>query len=928
MSKNYYKILVLTIMVSFGFISKVSAQLSGWNYSFPIDIINKTSSARTNYQELIIVNTKTLITAGKMQSTGADIRFGDNCSGTINLYSHFIHADLNTDSTKIWVNVTSIPANSTVTIFMYYGNTGASTTSSFSAVFPNAKKSGGPNDSIGGVNNYDWFELEANDTFFIKMSSFTEINARVAIIKGAIFGNGAGNISTSLSSDGNGSGGGKTSSNKTAGSGGAGYGNNGGDGGYDAGDAYGVGGSANGTQTGTDITMGSSGGSSDLVLGGAGGGVIKIKAEYIDFSGTICVNGTAGKGGQARNAGGGSGGGAMIWGSWVYLNGNIIATGGNGGVGTSTANDDGGGGSGGRAKVFYKSHLSGSLSTTLAGGKGGPYGTALPGQDGGTGTSYKMERYFGGDSIVPSTLDIKLSETDKRVCAGTPITITAKTGFTNYKFYQNTSLVYSGTSNVYTYKNLKNLDSLSVEGVWSTCFTDKKYAIVIVDTIPDVVIISDTSVCSGDSLKLKAFGAKTYSWTNGPKTDNWVLIPVTSDNYTVIGKDNNGCVDTTTKFIPMYYFPSYTGSNSQSMCAGDSVQISVSGATNVIWESSIYQPSIYVKPASTKYFHFIAFDNPACVSSDSLEVVVNPLPNVYISGKNNICLGQNVTLGGNGALYFKWNSGNTNYLENLKLLTTTTVWVIGTDDKGCSNIAYKTVTVDTPATISINGDMELCKGESTTLTAFGASTYLWSSGGKNASETVKPAATITYSVITLDAKSCIDTTTATVVVHDPPVVTFTLPDAIDTLCLNAARQALSGASPAGGNYSGNGVGADSINPVSTGLGKYYVKYVYQDNFGCKDSATDIITIVNCVNSIYSWTGESIKLFPNPSDGSAIHISAPDGFYKIFGVTGAEIRAFEVRGKEWVMDLSNLPNGTYWIKGVNISAPVLPFVIVH
>lgn len=888
------------------------AQPGGWNYSVPIDIINKTSTARTNYQELIVVNTKSLISSGKMLSSGADIRFGDLCSGNITFYSYFIHENLNTDSTKIWVKVPNLPANSTTTIFIYYGNSGASAASSFSSVFPNAKKSGGPNDSIGGINNFDWFEIESNDTFFIKKSKFTEINARVVVISGAIFGNGAGNVSTALSTDGVGSGGGKTSSNNSAGSGGAGYGTAGGDGGYDAGDIYGVGGSSYGTLSGTDIDMGSSGGSSDIVLGGAGGGGLKIKAECIYMNGTICINGTAGAGLQARNGGGGSGGGALLWGSWIYLNGNVIAKGGDGGVGTSTANDDGGGGSGGRVKVLYNQHISGTLSTTLTGGKGGPNGTAAGGGNGGTGTVFNGFKYFGFDSVVNATLDFKLSDQDKRICFGTPLIMTAKTGFTNYKFYLNNTQLYSGTNNVYTFKKIYNGDSLHVFASMGTCYSDKKSVAIDVDTVPVVDIICDTSVCSGDTLKLRAIGAKTYTWIGGPKTDSWQLLPQNTDIYTVIGKDGNGCVDTTKRTVPMYFRPSYSGPSTQTLCVGDSTTLSVTGPAFCIWENQFSGLNYKIKPVASRSVIYSVYDNPACRTTDSVQVVVNPLPNVYISGKSSVCPGQNLVLGGNGAYFYTWNTGSNYYLETFKPTKPETVWVIGKDDKGCKNIAYKNIYVDTPMTISISGDLEFCKGESTILTGSGAADYKWSTGGKTSTETLKPDQSLAVTLYTTDIKGCKDTNSVSVTVNPPPIVTFDLPNDLDTLCVGDNTRNLSGANPTGGAYSGKGVANNSITPSVAGTGKYYIKYVYTDPKGCMDSAQDIMTIVDCLDvKNISKNEVRMKIFPNPANGNSINITSAAGGFYVVNSLGQKILFFN-SGGEYSLDVSSLPNGSYWI----------------
>jgi hypothetical protein len=120
--------------VKFGFVDNTTWGLSGYSYRKKIIIDNtQNSSALTDYQVLVTVNTKELIDAGRMQSNGNDIRFTDS-DGSTNLY-YWIESGINTVSTRIWVKVPSIPASSTKTIYMYYGNPSASSASSGDNVF-------------------------------------------------------------------------------------------------------------------------------------------------------------------------------------------------------------------------------------------------------------------------------------------------------------------------------------------------------------------------------------------------------------------------------------------------------------------------------------------------------------------------------------------------------------------------------------------------------------------------------------------------------------------------------------------------------------------------------------------------------------------------------------------------------------------------
>jgi hypothetical protein len=110
---------------SFTYIGQ-SGWLSGWSYRRPVTITN-TTFALTDYQVLITLDTQTLISQGKASSTCADLRFTDS-DGTTSL-NYWLESGCNTTSTKIWVKVPNIPASSTKTIYVYYGNPSATSAS-------------------------------------------------------------------------------------------------------------------------------------------------------------------------------------------------------------------------------------------------------------------------------------------------------------------------------------------------------------------------------------------------------------------------------------------------------------------------------------------------------------------------------------------------------------------------------------------------------------------------------------------------------------------------------------------------------------------------------------------------------------------------------------------------------------------------------
>jgi hypothetical protein len=101
---------------------KVSAAWwnDGWTYRVAVNIGNTNGSTLTNFQVPISIDTSALINSGKMQSNCNDIRITDTNGNLLNYW----FSGCNTNSTKIWPKIPTIP-NGSATIYIYYGNPSA-----------------------------------------------------------------------------------------------------------------------------------------------------------------------------------------------------------------------------------------------------------------------------------------------------------------------------------------------------------------------------------------------------------------------------------------------------------------------------------------------------------------------------------------------------------------------------------------------------------------------------------------------------------------------------------------------------------------------------------------------------------------------------------------------------------------------------------
>ena len=101
-----------------------ASALDGWSYYRSITITNGLSQDLTDYQVNFTLDTANLISQGKMRSDCGDLRVTQSDGQT--LLPYWIDpSTCNTNKTMIWTKVPSIPASSSITIYVWYGNSSA-----------------------------------------------------------------------------------------------------------------------------------------------------------------------------------------------------------------------------------------------------------------------------------------------------------------------------------------------------------------------------------------------------------------------------------------------------------------------------------------------------------------------------------------------------------------------------------------------------------------------------------------------------------------------------------------------------------------------------------------------------------------------------------------------------------------------------------
>ncbi|MFM7154326.1 MAG: hypothetical protein ACKOZV_09400, partial [Bacteroidota bacterium] len=132
--------------------------------------------------------------------------------------------------------------------------------------------------------------------------------------------------------------------------------------------------------------------------------------------------------------------------------------------------------------------------------------------------------------------------------------------------------------------------------------------------------------------------------------------------------------------------------------------------------------------------------------------------------------------GGLGTRSYKLGTGSWQSSNQFTGLAAGTYTVYVKYDAGDEVSDMVTITDPPPVTANVTGDLTVCSGETTTLTATGGSSYLWNGTlGTNAAIMVSPTINTTYSVSVTDANNCLSTASVTVQIYivQPPVITYT-----------------------------------------------------------------------------------------------------------------------------------------------------------
>lgn len=271
-------------------------------------------------------------------------------------------------------------------------------------------------------------------------------------------------------------------------------------------------------------------------------------------------------------------------------------------------------------------------------------------------------------SAIP-TLTIGSSSTS--VCEGTSVVLNATTDGMNLSWD-------NGVQNNTSFTPLQSKTYTVTANNFGCSVSDS--VTITVDTVPVFnIIASQTGICQGDALVLTTDATVTANWDNGV-IDNVSFSPSTTLTYSAT-VNNGSCNHIEQITINVNSLPQISYSVWDSvLCEGESTSlIANSNIGSLTWDNGV-QNNVPFTPIQTQIYTASA-NNNGCIATESIQVIVNPLPIINIS-QNGSQLQVNNT---NGSIQWYLNGNLISGANNSTLVYSTDgdYSVTITDNNGC-----------------------------------------------------------------------------------------------------------------------------------------------------------------------------------------------------------------------------------------------------
>jgi len=390
----------------------------------------------------------------------------------------------------------------------------------------------------------------------------------------------------------------------------------------------------------------------------------------------------------------------------------------------------------------------------------------------------------------------------------------------------------------------------------------------------DMLVSSPGFICNDGTQFLgitvqSNIGTTLYQWSSYPSdpsmsySQNIAFVsPDTTTTYVIDGYyliDGVVCHAYDTANIIVYPTPVVTASIYPEVpCDNIEVTLTASGASQYMWflDNQLVATGTEVALMSFVGAQYVVAgtDSNHCISRDTILVnAVHEPPVDSIVGATSICAYTPTVLRTSGSNHCEWSpsAGLSNVSDSSVTVTiseTTTFSVVVSNEHGCRDTLYYTLTVFPLPELVMPNDTVLCEEDEFTFRVSGATYYEWEDGSTNDFRTVYPSLnTTSYSVTGTNQYGCQSADSFQVTVY--PAFDLHIVATRDTFCIEDNAVTLT-AYGAGDNYLWSTGSTDSIITVYPTSTTIYTLTAFNTAAGCLSSISrEIVRMENPVGQI-------------------------------------------------------------------------------
>jgi Secretion system C-terminal sorting domain/PKD domain len=453
---------------------------------------------------------------------------------------------------------------------------------------------------------------------------------------------------------------------------------------------------------------------------------------------------------------------------------------------------------------------------------------------------------------------------------------------------------------------------------------------VVVGFVPNPTVnVSDTVSCSSAVLLDAGSGFSNYVWSTGDTTST--STATSSGSYAVTVTDSNNCSTTDSVLVTLSPAPTVNLGPAVTQC-GDTVVLDAGNpGMNYIWSNQSSNQTTNITQTGVNVVSVIVISSAGCYGYDTVTVTINNQPDADLGPDTSICTSTITLDAGNPGSSYAW-SGGSNPTSQINTLGNGTFTVTVTDPSGCADSDTITVATNVPPVVSAGANVSICPGQTVTLTATGAATYVWSDGNIGATNTVSPSTTTTYYVTGTNTAGCTDADVVTVNVNPSATAGFTASVVGSSAVTNNTS---TGAASYQWNFGDNTPSDNSANPVHTytANGTYTITLIVTGICG-SDTMTQVVTITQ-VGLQDIDLSNTLEVYPNPNDG--VFTIA----FELSSAKTVQIEVLDVQGRKVVeqrlesvlvhreqLDLSGSESGIYVLRIITTDGVATQKIVVR